>query len=926
MANNIVININAGTAKYNRQLDQAKQKMRETFGHGSVSGVQATSAALRTLEGNMTNNIRAVERFLATTLKLGPALQAAFPLIGAAALAGFLVELTSKAAAFFKEIQNAPEKLHGAFADLNQSLVVTNDALAVSNARLENEIASLSGQPTNNLKVALLEAKEAADKLNESLGKSIASAYKLVDEQSGSFFKRISSGLLGKADFKDIGKELGGENGDGGFRARIRGLSGNDAAAAYKEEIAKFEQQIQNAQNSKEYGTSDFFGNVVTGDMTARLEALKGELFSLQQDLKGIALTSTNSGLNTQVAKLQDKNQAANLDKPFADKMAELSARLDEVKAKMSAVGSDPSMQAVAAGAAAAAKDILELNKALAKKHETLNALQAVQVITADSNIASAEAELKWSEKITETTKALDERIAQQRALNAVEASGYEARRNAATESKLKGTFGADYSDSSKAAEIEAVRKKLNEEADLEHNAQLRLESAELANQITLYTRLAQVAGDFSKSHAAQIDAEVAKMRAEGKYTEEQIAQFIRLDKLKQDAASAARSAADVLSIQGSQRVAGAAFGGQDAIRQAEIQNAVAEAAAKGASAAEQKTLQAKLEAEYQAQVAVEAAKLTTSYRDQMETLDREIAAIREQVALHGADVETQTALRNLEDQRLKLAQQQALQQDSATAGVRAFFLEMETQAETVGKITYDSLNEALDKTSENLSNMLTGKKPKGGWGKAFGDEFKSIGGDLTKNTIHSALQRGLGAIGKRFGINVPGGKPDGTSGNPFHVIVDGPGSSGGNAVPNPLGNIGGKVFGSGSQGGGIFSLLGGMLSGGSGAATTAVTSAISFPGFASGGDPQGWAMVGEEGPELAYFGAGGHVMSNRDTSGIGRTTNHFSYTIHAPGAQIGAENRIAEAVKQAHDSAVTTSLRAQHERSFRTPQRTGKN
>lgn len=145
MANNVTININAGTARYNRQLDDAKRKMRETFGHGSVSSIQATSASLRLLEGNMTNNIRAVERFLATTLKLGPALQAAFPLIGAAALVGFLAELAQKAGEFFKTVVNAPEKAHGAFADLNESLKVTNDSLAVSNARLETWSAADEG-------------------------------------------------------------------------------------------------------------------------------------------------------------------------------------------------------------------------------------------------------------------------------------------------------------------------------------------------------------------------------------------------------------------------------------------------------------------------------------------------------------------------------------------------------------------------------------------------------------------------------------------------------------------------------------------------------------------------------------------------------------------------------------------------------------
>src|ERR1035438_7712882 len=50
-------------------------------------------------------------------------------------------------------------------SDRNDPLRNTNDALAVSNARLENDIAKLEGKRQNNLKIALLEAVEAADKL-----------------------------------------------------------------------------------------------------------------------------------------------------------------------------------------------------------------------------------------------------------------------------------------------------------------------------------------------------------------------------------------------------------------------------------------------------------------------------------------------------------------------------------------------------------------------------------------------------------------------------------------------------------------------------------------------------------------------------------------------------------------------------------------
>ena len=226
-AGSIVINIRAGTSSLPGDLNKASNAFK-TFGGHSVSSVQATSGALRILEGNITNNLRASERFLANTLKLGPALQAAFPVIGGIAFAGLLTELGGKVVNFFKTMQEGPEKVRGAFADLNASLHVTNDGLEVSNARLANEIAKLEGKPTNNLKVALLEAKEAADKLNESIEHSLDSTFKLLNEQSGTgvsgFFTRIAFRAFGQEGLKDIAEHIGGKTGLGGFGADIRGL------------------------------------------------------------------------------------------------------------------------------------------------------------------------------------------------------------------------------------------------------------------------------------------------------------------------------------------------------------------------------------------------------------------------------------------------------------------------------------------------------------------------------------------------------------------------------------------------------------------------------------------------------------------------------------------------------------------------------
>lgn len=71
---------------------------------GSVPQMAAASAAVRLLEGNTTGSIRAAERFLSTTLNLGPALQAAFPIFGALAFLGVIEHVADVTSKFFADV------------------------------------------------------------------------------------------------------------------------------------------------------------------------------------------------------------------------------------------------------------------------------------------------------------------------------------------------------------------------------------------------------------------------------------------------------------------------------------------------------------------------------------------------------------------------------------------------------------------------------------------------------------------------------------------------------------------------------------------------------------------------------------------------------------------------------------------------------
>ena len=205
-AGQIVIDISAGTSKFVVDLEAAKGKIRE-FGSAGVGEHKAVSAAMKTLEGNFTNNRRAADAFVGMIPGMGTALKAAFPVVGAIAFAGVIGEVGNKVYDFFKNMEEGPKKIANAFREIQGPLQLTNDALAITNARLENDIAKLEGKHENTLKVELLEAQEAADKLAQSLEKGLGSLGKLLKEQ-GIGWVEEAFGKAGTGGLEDIFKTL----------------------------------------------------------------------------------------------------------------------------------------------------------------------------------------------------------------------------------------------------------------------------------------------------------------------------------------------------------------------------------------------------------------------------------------------------------------------------------------------------------------------------------------------------------------------------------------------------------------------------------------------------------------------------------------------------------------------------------------------
>lgn len=170
---------------------------------------------------------------------------------------------------------------------------------------------------------------------------------------------------------------------------------------------------------------------------------------------------------------------------------------------------------------------------------------------------------------------------------------------------------------------------------------------------------------------------------------------------------------------------------------------------------------------------------------------------------------------------------------------------------------------------------------------------FGDVGSQIFSNIAGTALTKAEGSIFGAFGF---GGKADGTTGNPFHVVVDG--ASG---ALSTAGSLLGKA-GSG---------VGGFLS-----------KAFSlFPGRAVGGgvDPNGSYVVGEKEPEILTMG--GRSGKITPASQLGGGESHY-YTVDARGSNDPAamEAAVVRGIARARPGIIASSVAANQEYKMRRP------
>lgn len=510
----------------------------EMGSHG-VTGIQATSAALRTLEGGITNNLRAAERFLATTLGLGEHLKDIFPIVGGIAFGGVLLQLGEHAGKLYekyKTLQEVQSKLAAGFEAINLPLEQTNAELQVSNDKLDNEIAKLTGHPQNGLKLALDEAIVSSDKLSDSLAKTFAAAERALTAKDSSvgFFGHIlgkaETGFVGD-DVKELQKKLqalqsGATDkilstpaGDNAGKLAIETQLRVDQEKVLRDALEKVNQQLAQRKQLQADAAAvdggprpgerafDFqqragASRVAGGDLdqNAVVEALTRTRQTIFDEITNIALTDANEAKvkTRDVLKAANENAKAAASDPFRNYISGLDAA---TKGAQEHTGvSYINEQAVASAKAfgEATKAIQRLNEEYAKLGKSpLSNSQELTVFSKNQGLEEknlvtktreeaeksakhldelqAELNLKLEEEATrrgETLKTLDLQIEAAKKLSAAADRGPEAERRAQAEVHLSGIQDPE------------IRAKASEVADLEERARVKTAVKHIQDQI----------------------------------------------------------------------------------------------------------------------------------------------------------------------------------------------------------------------------------------------------------------------------------------------------------------------------------------------------------------------------------------------------------------------------------------------------------
>jgi hypothetical protein len=668
----------------------------------------------------------------------------------------------------------------------------------------------------------------------------------------------------------------------------------------------------------------------------------------------------------------------------YGEEIKKLDLAIAAQQAYLAVLGASPEKIAAAASAERAEGIILEKNTMLIDEHRAK--LTGKQEATIRDKVAvedATKALVEYGRSIVGDQQSTDLSIRQQTALTAVVSQSEEAIRKTSVENAILAlTYGKTAEEVQRmGGELTKLAELLAQKADTEGLAAFaksiddQRRSLVLSTEQTEALAAAQLLGEEAVREATESNAalaltygrtaeEIRKLKTETDelaLLQKRKAAADRLDAanaavfgLRQDLASRAGLPAAILQGEDAYRKAALAaklYGIEQRINAEEVGSKVRESLELQRRAIIDIT-KAEL-AEGDARDALALRSTGDKYREDTDALRRQVDALTEggkrtltygeaqQVAAKQQDI-----LNRAIDDQVALLNRSG----SARDGMTAFFLDMQKQAKSTASIIYDALTSAFQKVSDNLTNLLTGGKTN------FGQAFKDVGKQIIGDTVKSNLQKGLGALGAKFGIEIPKGKPDGTEDNPLWIRMKRTATIGGSSSNDGSGPLTDAVtkalhgkFGSPSdlifhnndparsKAPGVFSsllqsLFGAAVGaaagaaaggGGGGSPRESVTSWIWYRAGGGPVSPNQAYMVGEHGREI-LAGASGRVINNSQTERLmGPAQGDHYYSIDARGTDpVLTEQRTRVAIMAAHNSAVTTGMQVHQEHLKRTPQR----
>jgi hypothetical protein len=644
---------------------------------------------------------------------------------------------------------------------------------------------------------------------------------------------------------------------------------------------------------------------------------------------------------------------------PYREVIDKLKLAIDTQNAYIGVLGATPDAIAAVTAAEKAEAVILELNTRLKEKGKSLDADQKTEIrrLVALEESRKAVEDFGKSIETQRQQQALAADAAD--ALAAAQLRGVDATREAQVENainaeKLGKTTEqlremGPYLDALRARLLDTMNRKAVDDLSTaidQQEEKLAIEARQAAIMAEAWGR-GEAAVAAARIQVELLGMELGKGAAEVALLRAHADDLSKALKAVADAQQATQAAQDLKALQdqaAEERILTAAiFGTVDAQRAAEIQAktvAIDRAIAASTDAkviealrAERAQIIANTQAEQDRKDAQDALALRSPaevYQRATEALEKQVEALAKAnggIITYGQMLGIAAKQQELLNQALDDEINKLLKVGGLTDGVKAFFLEMQKSAVSAARIMYDALNSTIDKLSDNLANLMTGQKAN--WAAMF----KDIGHQMAQQSMKAMMQKALGALGAKLGINLQ--KMDGQSSDTaLWVRMAG---AGGPAIPGGKDSILGGMIpslpgteGDGDGGGflsGDYAVPSGGAMGGFGKFLQSFSKLFgSFGGGEAGGgevEPGSAYLVGERGPELRTFGASGNIHPADETRSLltsGGGAVHY-YNIDARGTDPAlTEQRTRAAIIAAHQSAITTSTQVQSEKSARTP------